>query len=500
MNDALFSVGVIIIFSIIGGFFAASETALVTLRDSQVTRLATTKGRRGQRLATLTANPNRFLAAVQVGVTFTGFISAGYGSAKIVPVVAPLLIELGLNASIAETISFIAVTILISYISLVIGELVPKRIALQKTEGVALNVSGFVDLLAKFTRPFIWLLSVSTNALVRLIGLDPATNKETISNEELRRLVASHTGFSQAERELIDDVFAAGDRDLREVMIPRTEVAFLDYSMVASAAAAKVIRLPHSRYPVVRGSADDVIGFVHVRDVLDPAVARTHTRVEKLVREIPRFPWSKRVLPTLQDMRINQHHMGIVVDEFGGTAGIVTLEDLVEQLVGDIHDEYDEDVTSPEPQLLLAGEVDVDGLDNLAEFTEHSTIELPEGPYETVAGYLMAALGRLPRVGDVVAAPGADLEVMELDGRRASRIRVRPLLTADLVSTGEFGGSGGGDSASGSGSGDSASGGDSGGGSGSGGHSGGGSGSGDILPERHAGSSRGTRENPSVPE
>ncbi|MFT6563528.1 MAG: putative hemolysin [Actinomycetes bacterium] len=430
MSDALFSIGVIVIFSIIGGFFAAAETALVTLRDSQIARLATTKGRRGQRLANLTANPNRFLAAVQVGVTFTGFISAGYGSAKIVPVVSPVLVDLGLSAGVAETISFIAVTILIAYISLVIGELVPKRIALQKTEGVALNVSGFVDLLAKFTRPFIWLLSVSTNVLVRMLGLDPATNKETISNEELRRLVASHTGFSQTERELIDDVFAAGERDLREVMIPRTEVAFLDQSMVASAAAAKVIRLPHSRYPVVRGSADDVMGFVHVRDVLDPAVARTHTRMEKLVREMPRYPWSKRVLPTLQDMRLNQHHMGIVVDEFGGTAGIVTLEDLVEQLVGDIHDEYDQDDLDSDQPILLTGEVEVDGLDNLDEFAEHSMIELPDGPYETVAGYLMAALGRLPEVGDVVAAPGADLEVMELDGRRASRVRVRPLLSA----------------------------------------------------------------------
>ncbi len=436
MSDALFSVAVIIVFSIIGGFFAAAETALVTLRDSQIARLASTKGRRGQRLATLTANPNRFLAAVQVGVTFTGFISAGYGSTKIVPVLAPVLVEFGLSPGVAETISFIAVTVLISYISLVVGELVPKRIALQKTEGVALNVSGFVDFLAKFTRPFIWLLSLSTNVLVRMLGLDPATSRETITNEELRRLVAGHTGFSQTERALIEDVFEAGERDLREVMIPRTEVAFLDYGMVASAAAAKVIRLPHSRYPVVRGSADDVLGFVHVRDVLDPAVARTHTRLERLVREVPRYPWSKRVLPTLQDMRLNQHHMGIVVDEFGGTAGIVTLEDLVEQLVGDIHDEYDKDEVGFDQHLCLTGEIEVDGLDSLDEFTEHSMVVLPEGPYETVAGYLMAALGRLPQVGDVVIAPGADLEVVELDGRRASRIRVKPVLpSVPTVST-----------------------------------------------------------------
>ncbi|HAM22475.1 MAG TPA: hypothetical protein DCQ04_09420 [Actinobacteria bacterium] len=431
MNDALVSLIVIVIFSIIGGFFAAAETALVTLRESQISRLANTRGRRGARLAALTANPNRFLAAVQVGVTFTGFISAGYGASRIVPYLAPVLEDLGLGQSIAESVAFILVTILIAYISLVLGELVPKRIALQRTEGVALTVAAPVDWLAKISRPFIMLLSGSTNLLVRILGLDPTTGREAMSDEELRRLIAGHAGFSQAERELIDDVFDAGGRDLREVMIPRTEVAFLDNAMPISAAAAKVIRLPHSRYPVVRGSADDVIGFVHVRDVLNPAVVRSHVKVEKLIREVPRFPWSKRVLPALQFMRDNSFHLAIVVDEFGGTAGIITMEDLVEQLVGDIRDEYDEGDGSSVVVVGLSGEVLVDGLDNLDEFTEHTTIALPEGPYETVAGYIMATLGRLPNVGDKVSAPGAELEVMELDGRRASRIRVVPMHVVD---------------------------------------------------------------------
>lgn len=427
MNDAVVSLIVIVIFSIIGGFFAAAETALVSLRESQIARLAATRGRRGSRLAALTANPNRFLAAVQVGVTFTGFISAGYGASRIVPYLAPVLEELGLGESLSETVAFILVTILIAYISLVIGELVPKRIALQRTEGVALTVAAPVDWLAKISRPFILLLSGSTNVLVRILGLDPTTGKEAMTDEELRRLIATHAGFSQAERELIEDVFEAGDRDLREVMIPRTEVAFLDHSMTVSSAAQKVIRLPHSRYPVVHGSADDVIGFVHVRDVLNPAIVRSQLKVEKLVREVPRFPWSKKVLPALHFMRENQNHLAIVVDEFGGTAGIVTMEDLVEQLVGDIHDEYDEGDGSSVVTVGFSGDVIVEGLDNLDEFAEHTKVELPEGAYETVAGYVMSTLGRLPEVGDVVAAPGARLEVIELDGRRASRIRVTSL-------------------------------------------------------------------------
>ena len=194
MNDAVVSLIVIVVFSIIGGFFAAAETALVTLRESQISRLANTRGRRGARLAALTANPNRFLAAVQVGVTFAGFISAGYGASRIVPYLAPVLENFGLAQGVAESVAFILVTILIAYISLVLGELVPKRIALQRTEGVALTVAAPVDWLAKISRPFIMLLSGSTNLLVRILGLDPTTGREAMSAAALE--VPSRSWFS----------------------------------------------------------------------------------------------------------------------------------------------------------------------------------------------------------------------------------------------------------------------------------------------------------------
>ena len=419
---------IILVFTLIGGFFAASETALVSLRESQVDRLVESDRRRGARLRSLMDNPNRFLAAVQVGVTLAGFVSAGFGASRIVPVVAPWLVDAGVPESIAETTAFIASTLLIAYLSLVLGELVPKRLALQKAESVALLVAGPIDFIARISRPFIWLLSVSTNALVRVLGLDPSSSREAITGEELRGMLASHDELTDEERELIDDVFDAGDTELREVMIPRTEVAFLDASMPAFRAAGLVSRMPHSRYPVTRESPDDVLGFVHVRDILDPSMVDRSVRLEDIARDVAFFPGTKPVIPALTEMRRSGHHMAVVVDEYGGTAGIVTLEDLVEELVGDIHDEYDFGHAQSRHRRRSGGPYEVDGLLNLEDFAEESGVALPDGPYETVAGWFVAQLGALPRAGSVVLheESGTALEVLELDGRRIARLRVTP--------------------------------------------------------------------------
>ncbi len=421
--------GIILVFTLIGGFFAASETALVSLRESQVSRLVETDRRRGTRLRTLMGNPNRFLAAVQVGVTLAGFVSAGFGASRIVPIVAPWLEEAGLSLGFAETAAFVGSTVVIAYLSLVLGELVPKRLALQRAEVVALNVAVPIDFIARISRPFIWLLSVSTNLIVRIIGLDPDSGREAITGEELRGMVAAHSELTKEERELIDDVFDAGDTELREVMIPRTEVEFLDADMPVFRAASIVSRMPHSRYPVMGSSADDVLGFVHLRDILDPGMVDRSVRLEDLAREVPFFPGSKQVIPALTEMRRGGHHLAVVVDEYGGTAGIVTLEDLVEELVGEIHDEYDRERLAAEKRQHRPGEpYVVDGLLNLEDFAERAGFELPDGPYETVAGWFVATLGTLPTMGDRVEDDdvGAAFEVVELDGRRISALRVVP--------------------------------------------------------------------------
>ena len=415
MSDLWVNIVLVLFFILLGSFFAAAEIALVSLRESQVERLSV-RGRRGRTLAALVRDPNRFLAAVQVGVTLAGFISAGFGASQIAPALAPVLESWGLSEGWASALSFIGVTIVIAYISLVIGELVPKRIALQRAESTALFLAGPVELLARLTRPFIWLLSISTNTLVRMLGGNPHSGKEQITGEELRDIVAATEELTAEERALIDDVFDAGDRELREVMLPRTEVAFLDASTPVGDAILEVSDAPHSRYPVIRGSADDVVGVVHIRDLLTPDVDRSARRVGDLARETAFFPGTKQVIPALTEMRRLRQHLAIVVDEYGGTAGIVTLEDLVEELVGDIRDEYDTESTGPR--------TDVDGLLNLEDFADETGVHLPEGPYETVAGFVVSELGELPTIGATVDVDGHRLTVTELDGRRVARITV----------------------------------------------------------------------------
>ena len=430
MNQIWINLLVVLFFVLLGGFFAAAELALVSLRENQVQRLAESS-RRGRRLASLTADPNRFLAAVQVGVTLAGFVSAGFGAAQIAPELAQPLISAGLAEGVAQTLAFVAITVLIAYLSLVLGELVPKRIALQRVEKVALFAAAPIDFIARLFRPFIVALSFSTNLIVRIFGIDPTAGKESISGEELRDLVAGHEELSEDERNLIDDVFEAGERELREVMLPRTEVDFLDSRLPVADAVRRVVDQPHSRYPVIRGSADDVVGFVHIRDILDPDASNRGEYVSQMCRPVVAFPGSKVVLETLTEMRRDRHHLAIVQDEYGGTAGIVTMEDLVEELIGDIKDEYDVDAMPRQPRVL--GQVVIDGLLNLEDFEDETGVVLPDGPYETVAGFLVAALTRLPVVGDTVVEGDNEFRVVELDGRRISRVSVTSVQPATPV-------------------------------------------------------------------
>jgi putative hemolysin len=424
MTGTLASAAIVLALIVIEALFVASELALVSLRESQVRRLAG-HGRRGAAVARLVSDPNRFLAVVQIGVTLTALLSSAYGAITLSETAKKALIKhAGLSEGLAGFVGVVGVTLIISYVTLVIGELAPKRLALQRAEGVARLVAPFLDRMARVSRPIIWLLSKSTNVVVRLIGGDPETSREAITAEEVRALVAGNTDIAPDERELIEEVFAAGERQLREVLVPRTEVEFLDADTPLYKAAQIAAGSPHSRYPVCRDSHDEVVGFVHVRDLLDPQFSGRTTPVGEVVRPVLHLPASKRVLAVLSEMRREGHHLAIVVDEYGGTAGIVTLEDLVEELIGDIRDEYD--VEGDQARRLHGGALEIDGLLNLDAFTDETDVELPEGPYETVGGYLMAVLGHLPQVGESAEVNGHRLSVTEVDGRRVARVRVTP--------------------------------------------------------------------------
>ena len=412
------------VFILAGGVFAATEIALVSLREAQAKALAD-NGKRGARVAHLMSDPNRFLAAVQVGVTLAGFLSAAFGAARLAVPVSDVLADAGLSVGASDTVALVLVTVVISYFSLVFSELAPKRLGLQRPEKVAMLFAPGLDRIAVVFRPVIWLLSKSTDVVVRLLGGDPDSRREAISEDELRGLVAAHESLSKDERKLIDDVFAAGERQLREVMLPRTEVAFLDASMTLSRAVKETADAPHSRYPVAGSSQDDIIGFLHVRDLMVTATKARGTRVGDVAREVKSLPDTKKVLPALSEMRREGHHLAIVVDEYGGTAGIVTLEDLIEEVIGDIRDEYD--VEGDDALRFRGGALEADGLLNLDEVRSVTGVDLPEGPYETLAGYVMACLGHVPRIGEAVEVDGHRLEVTELDARRVSRVRVTPL-------------------------------------------------------------------------
>ncbi len=435
MNENLLNAALIIVFITIGGVFAAAEMALVSLRESQVKQLAH-RGKRGRTVAKLHENPNRFLSAVQIGVTLAGFLSAAFGGATLAESLSPLLQRLmPMSVTVADTLALVLITVVISYTSIVLGELVAKRLALQRAEAVALALAPFVDFIASLCRPLIWLLGASTNVVVRLLGGDPNAGREEVTDEEIRALVSGSRTLGDEERQIVDDVFDAGARSLREVMLPRTEVDFLPGDMPAHKAVREVLKAPHSRYPVMGDSADDVIGFVHVRDLLDPEVSSRTTPVSEVARPVISLPDTVRVLRALTEMRRTANHLAIVLDEYGGTAGIVTMEDLVEELVGDITDEYD---VVEEERTTLRGDQVIDGLTTLEDFADKTALVLPEGPYDTLAGFFMAEYGQLPtlnasvevEVQQQVDLDDADpvrleLRVIELDGRRASSIAVR---------------------------------------------------------------------------
>lgn len=301
-----------------------------------------------------------------------------------------------------------------------LGELVPKRLAMQDSERVSALVAGPLDAVATVMRPVIWLLGASTNVVLKLLRLDPYAQRVDMNAEELRAIVSSHGELLGEERDMVVDLLEVGERSVAEIMTPRTEVSFLDAGLVVRDARAIVHEFEHSRYPVCRVDHDDVIGFVHVRDLFAPDVE--DKVIGQLVREVVYLPASKSALSALTELRARQAHLAIVLDEYGGTDGVVTIEDVIEEFVGEIEDEYDQgSAYAPMPGL-------IEGLTGRGDLAKLLDVELPDGEFDTLGGFIMARLGRVPRVGDRVVLGDYVFTVDAMDARRVDGVRIRRVM------------------------------------------------------------------------
>ena len=418
----------IFIFLLLGSVFAGTELALVSLRGSQIDQMEQ-EDARGKRVAQIARDPNTFLSTVQIGVTLCGFLSASFGESSIAPYTVPVIEDWGVPHNVAAPLTTITLTLIISYCSIVISELVPKRIAMQRNEQIARAVVPAIHVFAKVCKPIIWLIGKNTNGIVRLLGFDPNETDSEVSDDELRVLVNTNTNLSKDERTILDDVFDASETIVAEVMRPRADVAFLDGSMPIAEAAAYVREMPYSRYPVTGKDFDDVLGFVHVRDLLDIRDPKART-VADVTREGISLPGTSKLLPSLELLRKRGIHLAVVIDEYGGTDGIVTLEDMTEELVGDIRDEYDlpeeKGGERTERAAFVNGVATIEGGMTIEDFADLTGIELEDGPNETVGGYFPVHTGKMGEVGDVLSSDdGYDMVVTKVDGRRIETLEVR---------------------------------------------------------------------------
>lgn len=410
-------VGVLVVLNAV---FAGSEMALVSLRDSQIQRLERTS-RAGRVLARLAKDPNRFLATIQIGITLAGFLASAAAAVSLAKPLVPLLSALG---SAAETVAIVAVTLVLTFVTLVFGELAPKRIAMQAAERWALLVARPLDLLSSVTRPAVWALGATSDLVVRLVGLNPKHEPDEIGPDELRDIVAGNHGFTKEQRTIIAGAVEIADRQLRAVLVPRLQVFTLDSGTTAEAARLLLAATGHSRAPVVRhGGLDDAVGVIHLRDLVGVPDDRP---VDECARPPMLLPDSLPVVDALRQFKAERQHIALVVDERGAVDGIVTLEDILEEIVGEIYDETDRDVrsvrTEPDGALLLPGTFPVHDLVDLG-------VELPSRPggdYTTIAGLLLACLGHIPTVaGESVVVDGWELEVTRIDHRAIVGVRLR---------------------------------------------------------------------------
>ncbi|MGH3043683.1 MAG: hemolysin family protein [Gaiellaceae bacterium] len=415
MSDSL-RILVILLLVLGNAIFVAAEYALVTARRTRLQEMAKAGNRRARTALVLLDEPVRFISTIQVGITVFSILLGAIG--------AVFLTRL-LDDWMPEEVAFIVSFLFLTYLSVVLGELVPKSIALQRAERIALWLAVPLDWLGRVAKPLVWVLQKSANAIARLFGVQPAPAGMTMHTEEdIRLIVAQTEEIPAAEEEMLYKVFDFADKEAHDVMVPRPQVVALSVDLPPQDALAAVIDSPYTRYPVYRESLDDMLGILHVRDLFHALYDRgiENVKIEHIVRPAYVVPETKDLASLLGEFRRQNQHMALVVDEYGAVQGIVTLEDLLEEIVGEIEDEYD----LPDDSIERVDEthIRIHGTFSIDDFNEQFGTGLPQEDYHTIAGFVFGELGRAPQPGDEVAYDGLRFSVVEVDGQRIERLEV----------------------------------------------------------------------------
>lgn len=412
MGDIWIQLVLVAVLVVINAAFAGTELALVSLREGQLQRLER-RSATGAVLVRLARQPNQYLATIQIGITLAGFLAS---AAAAVSLAAPLEEPLGFLGGAAGPASIVVVTLVLSYVTLVFGELAPKRVAMQKAEQWGLVMARPLAFMSTLTRPVVWLLSHSTDLAVRLVGANPKLQREEVTEEELRDMVAVQATFTPEQRQIIDGAFEIAGRTVDEVLVPRGDVFVVDASWSCEVALMRLAESGHSRAPVAEGgNLDEVIGVVHLRQLLGKGTQPLST----VVREIPVFPEAVRVLRALRRMQAERAQMALVIDEHGGASGIVTVEDLVEELVGEIYDETDPDLATvireADGSMVVPGRFPIHDLSDIG-------VDLPDGDYVTIAGLVLDQFGRIPSAGESIIVDDWQIQVRAVRGHAVTEV------------------------------------------------------------------------------
>jgi putative hemolysin len=415
---------------VLNGFFAASEIALISARRSRVQQLASDGDPRAKRVVGIQQDPDRFLATVQVGVTFVGTLASAVGGVAAIHALSPMIggIPLPFLSAMAEPLALVIVVVSITYASLILGELVPKTLALRHAVSLALLVSGPLDSLARAASPLVRLLTASNRFVLRLLGQKGVTERAFISEEEVKHMVQEGREqgvFDQTEQELIHSVFEFTESSVKDVMIPRPRIQAIDVETPIEQVLAHIVETGKSRYPVYRNTLDEVLGILYDKDLFRLLAEKKPIMLAQVVRPAFFTPETTRVSRLLKSMQRRRMPMALVVDEYGGVEGLITIEDLIEEIVGEIEDETDREDQAV--RRLRDGSYIVDASISIHDLADQHHLVFPESTeYETLAGFLITQLQRMPRGGEIVNYEDWRLTIVDMDGRRIARVKIEP--------------------------------------------------------------------------